>query len=177
MVNYERQLSACLITVKHLLYVSRHKCPSTLMICWHLLISGRGTRTLRELHITWHPSHSPVSGHIIALFSLQWLRYCCLLSSVAILLLSSVATLLLSALFSGHTIALFSLQWPRYCCLLSSVAILLLSSVATLLLSALFSGHIITVRSLDPFQSRDAIWHHTFNSVLHMLQFWGAGKV
>jgi hypothetical protein len=29
---------------------------------------------------------------------------------------------------------------------------------------------------LNPFQSRDAIWHHTFNSVLHMVKFWGAGK-
>jgi hypothetical protein len=29
---------------------------------------------------------------------------------------------------------------------------------------------------LNPFQSRDAIWHHTFNSALHMLQFWGARK-
>jgi hypothetical protein len=27
----------------------------------------------------------------------------------------------------------------------------------------------------NPFQSRDAIWHHTFNSVLHMLQFRGGG--
>jgi hypothetical protein len=29
---------------------------------------------------------------------------------------------------------------------------------------------------LNPFQSRDAIWHHTFNSVLHMLQFLGQPK-
>jgi hypothetical protein len=29
---------------------------------------------------------------------------------------------------------------------------------------------------VNPFQSRDAIWHHTFNSVLHMLQFSEAGK-
>jgi hypothetical protein len=29
---------------------------------------------------------------------------------------------------------------------------------------------------VNPFQFRDAIWHHTFNSVLHMLQFFGAGK-
>jgi hypothetical protein len=29
---------------------------------------------------------------------------------------------------------------------------------------------------VNPFQSRDAIWHHTFNSVFHMLQFLGAGK-
>jgi hypothetical protein len=28
---------------------------------------------------------------------------------------------------------------------------------------------------VNPFQSRDVIWHHTFNSVLHMLQFWRAG--
>jgi hypothetical protein len=33
-----------------------------------------------------------------------------------------------------------------------------------------------TPHILNPFQSRDAIWHHTFNSVLHMLQFWGAGE-
>jgi hypothetical protein len=26
---------------------------------------------------------------------------------------------------------------------------------------------------VNPFQSCDAIWHHNFNSVLHMLQFWG----
>jgi hypothetical protein len=29
---------------------------------------------------------------------------------------------------------------------------------------------------VNHFQSRNAIWHHTFNSVLHMLQFWGAGE-
>jgi hypothetical protein len=28
----------------------------------------------------------------------------------------------------------------------------------------------------NPFQSRDAIWYHTFNSVPHMLQLLGAGK-
>jgi hypothetical protein len=27
----------------------------------------------------------------------------------------------------------------------------------------------------NPFQSSDTIWHHSFNSVLHMLQFLGAG--
>jgi hypothetical protein len=32
------------------------------------------------------------------------------------------------------------------------------------------------VGMFNPFPSRDAIWHHTFNSVFHMLQFWGAGK-
>jgi hypothetical protein len=30
---------------------------------------------------------------------------------------------------------------------------------------------------VNPFQSRDAIWHHTFNSVLHMLQFFGLERV
>jgi hypothetical protein len=30
---------------------------------------------------------------------------------------------------------------------------------------------------VNPFQSRDAIWHHTFNSVLHMLQFLGLERV
>jgi hypothetical protein len=33
-----------------------------------------------------------------------------------------------------------------------------------------------TNRHLKPFQSRDAIWHHTSNSVLHMLQFLGTEK-
>jgi hypothetical protein len=28
----------------------------------------------------------------------------------------------------------------------------------------------------NPFQPSDAMWHHTFNSVLHMLQFLGAGN-
>jgi hypothetical protein len=30
---------------------------------------------------------------------------------------------------------------------------------------------------LNHFQSSDAIWHHTFNSVLHMLQFLGLERV
>jgi hypothetical protein len=30
---------------------------------------------------------------------------------------------------------------------------------------------------INPFQSRDAIWHHTFNSVLHMLEFWGLERI
>jgi hypothetical protein len=30
--------------------------------------------------------------------------------------------------------------------------------------------------TINPFQSSDAIWHHTFNSVLHILQFLGGWK-
>jgi hypothetical protein len=30
---------------------------------------------------------------------------------------------------------------------------------------------------INPFQPSDAIWHNTFNSVLHMLQFWGQKKI
>jgi hypothetical protein len=35
---------------------------------------------------------------------------------------------------------------------------------------------IINVEMFNPSQSRDTIWHHTFNSVLHKLHFWGAEK-
>jgi hypothetical protein len=49
---------------------------------------------------------------------------------------------------------------------------------ATYIVPQANSPFIITVKPklLNRFQSRDAIWHHTFNSVLHMLQFWGAVK-
>jgi hypothetical protein len=40
-----------------------------------------------------------------------------------------------------------------------------------------FSRRTLRLRfTLNPFQSRDAIWHHTFNSVLHVLQFLGGWK-
>jgi hypothetical protein len=35
--------------------------------------------------------------------------------------------------------------------------------------------HFVTFMQFNPFQSRDAIWYNTFNSVLHMLQLLGAG--